>query len=105
MGRLTEKGGGNMAVQEGALYRAVVEGYASDGSGVARVEGLAVFVRGAVRGETVDLRIEHIGHSAAWGHIEGVAAPSPARREPDCPYYGRCGGCQDGLCRSVPPAL
>ena len=83
-----------MAVQEGALYRAVVEGYASDGSGVARVEGLAVFVRGAVRGETVDLRIEHIGHSAAWGHIEGVAAPSPARREPDCPYYGRCGGCQ-----------
>ncbi len=83
-----------MAVQEGALYRAVVEGYASDGSGVARVEGLAVFVRGAVRGETVDLRIEHIGHSAAWGHIEGLAVPSPARREPDCPYYGRCGGCQ-----------
>ena len=83
-----------MAVQEGALYRAVVEGYASDGSGVARVEGLAVFVRGAVRGETVDLRIEHIGHSAAWGSIQRLLTPSPARRAPDCPYYGRCGGCQ-----------
>ncbi len=83
-----------MAILEGKVYRAVIEGYSSDGSGVARVEGMAVFVRGAVRGETVDLFVEHVGHSAAWGRIETLVSPSLARRVPDCPYYGQCGGCQ-----------
>ena len=83
-----------MAILEGKVYQAVIEGYSSDGSGVARVEGMAVFVRGTIRGETVELFIEHVGHSAAWGRIEKLISPSPARREPDCPYYGQCGGCQ-----------
>ena len=83
-----------MAIQEQNIYRAVIEGYSSDGEGVARIEGMVVFVKGAVRGETVDVFIEHVGHNAAWGHIEELIAPSPARVEPDCPYYGACGGCQ-----------
>ena len=83
-----------MAIQEGKVYRAVIDGYASDGSGVARIEGMAVFVKGAIRGEQAEVYIEHIGHSAAWGHIERLTVPSPARQAPDCPYYGACGGCQ-----------
>ena len=83
-----------MAIQEGKIYRAVVDGYASDGSGVARIEGMAVFVKGGIRGEEAHVFIEHIGHNAAWGRIEGIITPSPARTEPDCPYYGACGGCQ-----------
>ena len=83
-----------MAIQEGKVYRAVIDGYASDGAGVARIEGMAVFVKGAVRGETADVFIEHIGHNAAWGRIEKLIEASPARVEPDCPYYGACGGCQ-----------
>ena len=83
-----------MAIQENQIYRAVIGGYSSDGDGVARVEGMVVFVKGAVRGETVDVFIEHVGHNAAWGHIEHLITPSPARVEPDCPYYGGCGGCQ-----------
>ena len=81
-------------LKENQIYRAVIEGYASDGSGVARIEGMAVFVRGAIRDEVTDIRIEHVGHSAAWGHAERVTKLSMARREPDCPYYGTCGGCQ-----------
>ena len=81
-------------LKEGGIYPAVIEGYASGGEGVARIEGMAVFVKGALRGERADVRIEHIGHSAAWGRIERLMEPSPARLEPDCPYYGVCGGCQ-----------
>lgn len=81
-------------LKEGGTYPAVIEGYASGGEGVARIEGMAVFVKGALRGERVDVRIEHVGHSAAWGRIERLLEPSPRRVEPDCPYYGRCGGCQ-----------
>ena len=46
-------------LKENQIYRAVIEGYASDGSGVARIEGMAVFVRGAIRDEVTDIRIEH----------------------------------------------
>lgn len=81
-------------LREGQAYPAAIEGYASGGEGVARIEGMAVFVKGALRGERVDVRIEHIGHSAAWGRVERLRLPSPRRVEPDCPYYGSCGGCQ-----------
>ena len=81
-------------LKEGAVYPAVIEGYASGGEGVARIEGMAVFVKGALRGERAEVLVEHIGHSAAWGRIKRLLEPSPARMEPDCPYYGTCGGCQ-----------
>ena len=81
-------------LKEGMVYPARIEGYASGGEGVARIEGMAVFVKGALRGERADVFIEHIGHSAAWGHVDKLLEPSPARVEPDCPYYGSCGGCQ-----------
>ena len=81
-------------LKEGGIYPAVIEGYASGGEGVARIGGMAVFVKGALRGERVEVFIEHIGHSAAWGRVERLWSPSPARIEPDCPYYGACGGCQ-----------
>lgn len=81
-------------LKEGKIYPAVIEGYASGGEGVARIEGMAVFVKGAIRGERGSVFIDHIGRSAAWGHIHKLLEPSPARVEPDCPYYGACGGCQ-----------
>ena len=81
-------------LREGEIYPAVIEGYASGGEGVARIEGMAVFVKGALRGERAEVFIEHIGHNAAWGRVERLLEPSPARIEPDCPYYGVCGGCQ-----------
>ena len=81
-------------LKEGGIYPAVIEGYASGGEGVARIEGMAVFVKEALRGERAEVLIEHIGHSAAWGRVERLLEPSAARIEPDCPYYGACGGCR-----------
>ncbi len=71
-----------------------IDGYASDGDGVGRINGRAVFVKGALRGETVEARILKVGKAAAWAKTERVLIPSPARVEPDCPYFGKCGGCR-----------
>ena len=83
-----------MAIQEQQIYRAPIDGYTSDGSGVARIDGMVVFVKGVIRGEEADIYIEYIGHNAAWGHVVNLCIPSPLRLESDCPYYGTCGGCQ-----------
>ena len=38
-------------------------------------------------------RLLKVGRSAAWGRVEEVRAPSPARQSPDCPHFPQCGGC------------
>ena len=81
-------------LREGSIRRLTVEGYAADGAGVGRLEGVVVFVTGGVRGEACDVLLEKVGRSACWGRVVRVAEPSPARAEPDCPYAGVCGGCQ-----------
>ena len=79
---------------EQQIHRLTIEGYASGGSGVARLEGMVVFVQGGIRGEVCDVRLTHVGRTALWGRVHEVITPSPARVVPDCPHYGRCGGCQ-----------
>lgn len=81
-------------VKKGARYTVTVENWASDGGGVARVDGMAVFVKGGIVGERCVIEVEHVGHRAAWAHIAELLEPSPARMKPDCPHYGVCGGCQ-----------
>ncbi len=72
----------------------VITGYDAYGAGVSRLSGgMAVFVSGALKGETCLVRLDKVGKSAAWGHVAEVLSPSPARIEPDCPYFAACGGC------------
>lgn len=73
--------------------RLTIEGYASDGAGVARLDGRVVFVSGGIRGETCRVFIDKVGRSATWGHVVQVETPSPVRRAPDCPHFAVCGGC------------
>ena len=80
-------------LEKNKVYRACVEGYTSEGLGVARIDGQAVFVHRALRGEDCDILILKVLKNAAFGKAVKVYAPSPHRAEPDCPYYGRCGGC------------
>ena len=80
--------------REGQLCRLVIDGYASDGAGVARLDGMVVFVQCGIRGEACDVRLTHVGRSALWGRVEEVVNPSPARIFPRCLHYTKCGGCQ-----------
>ena len=70
-----------------------VEGYTAEGLGLARYEGQVVFVHRGIRGEKALCRIEKVGKSLAYARVVSAEEPSPHRVEPDCPYYGKCGGC------------
>lgn len=80
-------------LEKNRIYRAHIDGYSSEGLGIARIDGQVVFVHGAIRGETCDVLVMKVLKNAAFGKIAALVEPSPARRTPDCPYYGRCGGC------------
>lgn len=75
------------------IREVTIEGYSAEGLGVARVEGRVVFVHGAVRGERCQVRVLKVLKNMAFGRVERVLEPAPARREPDCPHYPACGGC------------
>ena len=81
-------------VRKNELVTVKVENQSGDGSGVARLNGLVIFVKGGLAGETCRVRLETVHKTAAWGHVEEVLEASPARIEPDCPYAADCGGCQ-----------
>ncbi len=70
-----------------------VTGLTSQGAGVCRLSGRAVFVPGALPGERWQVRIVKVTKTAVWGRGEKRLTASPLRREPVCPVFGRCGGC------------
>ncbi|MFP5309969.1 MAG: class I SAM-dependent RNA methyltransferase [Actinomycetes bacterium] len=72
---------------------ASVDGFTHGGEGVARVEGKAVFVAGALPGERVRLRVVEDRPRWARAELVEVLDGSPDRVEPPCPYLPDCGGC------------
>lgn len=80
-------------LRENNIYTGTVEGYSSEGLGIVRLDGAVVFVPQAVRGEEIDLRITKVMKTCAAGEIVKVKKGSPERAKPECPYYGKCGGC------------
>ena len=78
---------------ENHIYTGTVEGYSSEGLGIVRLDGAVVFVPRTVRGEEIDLRITKVMKTCAAGEIVKIKKPSPERMKPECPYFGRCGGC------------
>jgi len=75
------------------LITVTIEGYTSEGAGVAHPEGMATFIPGTLKGETCEVRILKVAKTVAYGKLERVITPSPARVVPDCAVYPKCGGC------------
>ena len=68
---------------------------AHGGHCVARLDGQVVFVRHAIPGEQVRIRITERTSKYLRADAVEILSPSPHRVEPPCPYAGpdRCGGC------------
>ncbi len=75
------------------FYTVTIEGYTSDGAGVCRIGGRAVFIKGTLAGEIWEIRIVKVSSSAVYGKAEVLIQASPHRAVPACPQFGKCGGC------------
>jgi tRNA/tmRNA/rRNA uracil-C5-methylase (TrmA/RlmC/RlmD family) len=70
-----------------------IEDVAFGGKGVARDEGKAAFISFTIDGERVSAKIVREKKQFAEGELLEVLDSSPHRVAPECPYFGRCGGC------------
>ena len=61
--------------------------------GIAHLDGLTLFVQGALPGETVIARAQKVEKTHAFLKTLRVLTPSESRVTPPCPYYEKCGGC------------
>ena len=61
--------------------------------GIAHLDGLTLFVQGALPGETVVARAQKVEKTHAFLKTLRVLTPSESRVTPPCPYYEKCGGC------------
>jgi tRNA/tmRNA/rRNA uracil-C5-methylase (TrmA/RlmC/RlmD family) len=71
----------------------VIDDIAFGGKGVGRAEGKAVFVPFTIEGERITARVVREKRSFAEADLVRVTEASAQRVSPQCPYFGRCGGC------------
>lgn len=65
-----------------------------NGEGIGHLEGLTVFVDGALPGETVDVHVYEKHKRYARAKVMHTHMQSPHRKTAPCPLFGKCGGCQ-----------
>ncbi len=81
----------------GEVFAVEIDSLDQDGRGVGRREGKAVFVEGALPGESV--RYERRRNKASYetGRVIAIERESVLRTRPRCPHFGlgagACGGC------------
>jgi tRNA/tmRNA/rRNA uracil-C5-methylase (TrmA/RlmC/RlmD family) len=70
-----------------------IEDVAFGGKGVGHDQGKAIFVPYTIEGELVSAEIMREKKQFAEAGLAEVRESSPHRVTPECPYFGRCGGC------------
>ena len=63
------------------------------GYGLGFIDGKACFVQYAIPGDEAVVEIFKDKKDFCFGRIISLTKPSDARIEPECPNFGRCGGC------------
>ena len=75
------------------IYETQIIDYTTEGQGIAKIEGCAVFIPNAIVGERVTVRIEKAQKTWAAGKIVEILEKSPHRVNRECGVAKLCGGC------------
>jgi 23S rRNA (uracil1939-C5)-methyltransferase len=75
------------------LYVTEINDMNNLGSGVCRIDGKVVFVRGGVTGDKLEIGIIKDLSDHAIARVNKIIEPSDIRVENTCASFKRCGGC------------
>ena len=76
------------------IVELVIEDIGAEGEGIGKIEGYPLFVKGAVTGDKILVKVLKAGKTYGYAKIEQILEPSPMRVTPVCEKAGKCGGCQ-----------
>ena len=82
-----------MALKKGSEVELDIESTAFKGKGIAKVDGLAVFVPGTAPGDKIRAMITRKKKSFREAKVLEILEPSPIRVKPVCSHANTCGGC------------
>jgi tRNA/tmRNA/rRNA uracil-C5-methylase (TrmA/RlmC/RlmD family) len=78
----------------GDTFQVSVADLAFGGEGVARIQQFVVFIPFVLPGEVAEINITEVHKNYARARLVQLLGTSPDRVDPECPYFGACGGCQ-----------
>ncbi len=70
-----------------------IEKLVAGGDGLGRFEGIPIFVPRSAPGDRVRVRLVERRPDFGRAEIIALLVAGPGRREPPCPHFARCGGC------------
>ena len=82
-----------MQVEKNKEYIVDIIDNGFQGEGIAKIDGLTIFIPNAIKGEKVKVLIVKVLASHAFGKIIEIIKQSENRVASDCTTYKRCGGC------------
>ena len=74
-------------------YIIKIDSYGHEGEGVGKINNFTVFVKGAIKGETVKIKLIKVNKTYGIAKLLEIIVPSQYREKPVCSIYKRCGGC------------
>lgn len=80
-------------MEKGQICEIYIHDMSHEGKGVGKVDEMAVFVDGAVLGDTVKAQLTKVKKNYAFAKTVEILEESEHRRESMCPYADLCGGC------------
>jgi 23S rRNA (uracil1939-C5)-methyltransferase len=83
-----------MPLKKKQIVECDVTDVAFGGKGLAKIDGMAVFIDQTVTGDRVAARIVRKKKNYAEAVVQELLTPSAMRLDPPCPYSGFCGGCK-----------
>lgn len=90
---MSKKPFNNLPVRKNEIIQIEISGMTSEGNGVGKYEGIAVFVPFTAIGDRISCRIVKIEKNYCYGISEEINVSSENRISVDCPVFQKCGGC------------
>ena len=76
------------------IFTTRITALTNEGEGIGHSDdGMAFFIKGALPGDVISCGVTKVKKTYGYGRVLEIITPSKDRIAPDCPVFGRCGGC------------
>lgn len=83
-----------MGLAKNDIITVTIEDMGTNGEGIGKYEGCALFIKDTVIGDVVEAKIMKMKKHYGYARLMRLLEPSDRRTKPKCDFHRQCGGCQ-----------